>query len=55
VLVQKVPAGVENLLVEAGATGLVAAPVGGGQVVPGSAVGGIPAGGPVVTGPAAAP
>jgi Family of unknown function (DUF5719) len=55
VLVQKVPAGVQNLLVEAAATGLVAAPVGGGQVVPGSAVGGIPAGGPVVTGPAAAP
>ena len=55
VTVQKVPAGIKNLLVEAGATGLVAAPVGGGPVVPGSAVGGIPAGGPIVAGPAAAP
>jgi Family of unknown function (DUF5719) len=55
VVVQKVPAGVKNLLVEAGATGLVAAPVGGGPVVPGSAVGGIPAGGPIMAGPAAAP
>jgi hypothetical protein len=55
VLLLKVPAGIENLLVEAGATGLVAAPVGGGQVVPGSAVGGIPAGGPIIAGPAAAP
>jgi Family of unknown function (DUF5719) len=55
VVVQKVPDGIENLLVEAGATGLVAAPVGGGPVVPGSAVGGIPAGGPIMAGPAAAP
>jgi hypothetical protein len=55
VVVQKVPDGVENLLVEASATGLVAAPVGGGPVVPGSAVGGIPVGGPVMAGPAAAP
>jgi len=55
VTVQKVPAGIKNLLVEAGATGLVAAPVGGGPVVPGSAVGGIPVGGPIVAGPAAAP
>ncbi len=55
VVVRKVPAGIENLLVEAGATGLVAAPVGGGPVVPGSAVGGIPAGGPIMVGPAAAP
>jgi hypothetical protein len=55
VVVQKVPGGVKNLLVEAGATGLVAAPVGGGPVVPGSAVGGIPAGGPIMAGPAAAP
>jgi hypothetical protein len=55
VVVQKVPDGIDNLLVEAGATGLVAAPVGGGPVVPGSAVGGIPAGGPIVAGPAAAP
>jgi hypothetical protein len=55
VVVQKVPDGIENLLVEAGATGLVAAPVGGGPVVPGSAVGGIPAGGAIMAGPAAAP
>jgi Family of unknown function (DUF5719) len=55
VTVQKVPEGFKNLLVEADATGLVAAPVGGGLVVPGSTVGGIPAGGPIVTGPAAAP
>jgi Family of unknown function (DUF5719) len=55
VVLQKVPDGVENLLVEAGATGLVAAPVGGGPVVPGSAVGGIPAGGAIMAGPAAAP
>jgi Family of unknown function (DUF5719) len=55
VTVQQVPVGFKNLLVEADATGLVAAPVGGGPVVPGSTVGGIPAGGPIVTGPAAAP
>jgi hypothetical protein len=55
VVVHKVPDGIKNLLVEAGATGLVAAPVGGGPVVPGSAVGGIPAGGAILAGPAAAP
>jgi hypothetical protein len=55
VVVQKVPDGIKNLLVEADATGLVAAPEGGGPVVPGSAVGGIPAGGPIMAGPAAAP
>jgi hypothetical protein len=55
VTVQTVPEGFTNLLVEADATGLVVAPVGGGLVAPGSTVGGIPAGGPIVTGPAAAP
>jgi Family of unknown function (DUF5719) len=55
VTVRKLPAGVENLLVEAGGTGLLAAPLGGGAVVPGSAVGGLPAGGPITPGPAAAP
>jgi hypothetical protein len=55
VAVQKVPAGVENLLVRSAAAGLVAAPLDGGPIVPGSAIGGLPAGGPVVPGPAAAP
>jgi len=51
----KVPDGVDNLVVQAGAAGLVAAPLNGGQIVPGSAIGGLDAGGPVVPGPAAAP
>jgi hypothetical protein len=51
VTVRKLPAGVENLMVEAGGTGLMAAPLGGGAVVPGSAVGGLPAGGPITPGP----
>jgi hypothetical protein len=55
VTVRKLPAGVENMMVEAGGTGLLAAPLGGGAVVPGSAVGGLPAGGPITPGPAAAP
>jgi hypothetical protein len=55
VTVKKIPGGVDNLVVQASATGLVAAPLDGGQVVPGSAVGGLDAGGPVVPGPAAAP
>jgi uncharacterized protein DUF5719 len=55
VTVRKVPKGVENLLVETGAAGLVAAPVGGGPIVPQSAIGGLPPGGPIVLGPAAAP
>jgi hypothetical protein len=55
VAVQKVPAGIDNLLVEAGSAGLVAAPLNGGPIVPGSAIGGLPAGGPIVPGPAAAP
>jgi hypothetical protein len=55
VTVRKLPAGAENLMVEAGGTGLLAAPLGGGAVVPGSAVGGLPAGGPITPGPAAAP
>jgi hypothetical protein len=55
VTLKKVPEGIENLVVQAGAAGLVAAPLDGGPVVPGSAIGGLPAGGPVVPGPAAAP
>ena len=55
VTVRKLPAGAENLMVEAGRAGLLAAPLGGGAVVPGSAVGGLPAGGPITPGPAAAP
>ena len=53
--VQKVPDGIENLIVQAGSAGLVAAPLNGGPIVPGSAIGGLPAGGPIVPGPAAAP
>jgi hypothetical protein len=55
VAVQKVPDGIENLLVQAGSAGLVAAPLNGGPIVPGSAIGGLPTGGPVLPGPAAAP
>jgi hypothetical protein len=55
VTLQKVPKGVDNLVVQAGAAGLVAAPLNGGPIVPGSAIGGLDAGGPVVAGPAAAP
>jgi hypothetical protein len=50
-----VPDGVENLVVQAGSAGLVAAPLDGGPIVPGSAIGGLPAGGPIEPGPAAAP
>ena len=53
--VQKVPDGIENLVIQAGTAGLVAAPRNGGPIVPGSAIGGLPAGGPIVPGPAAAP
>ena len=55
VTLQKVPKGVDNLVVQAGTAGLVAAPLNGGPIVPGSAIGGLDAGGPVVPGPAAAP
>ena len=55
VTVEKVPAGVDNLVVQAASAGLVAAPLNGGPIVPGSAIGGLPAGGPVTPGPAAAP
>jgi hypothetical protein len=50
-----VPADARSLLVVASAPGLVAAPLGGGQVVPGSQVGGLAVEGPVLPGPAAAP
>jgi len=55
ITVQKVPDGIENLVIQTGTAGLVAAPRNGGPIVPGSAIGGLPAGGPVVPGPAAAP
>jgi Family of unknown function (DUF5719) len=55
VTVKKVPGNVDNLVVQSSSTGLVAAPLGGGAIVPGSAIGGLPAGGPIVPGPAAAP
>jgi hypothetical protein len=55
VAVKKVPAGVANLVVQAGSAGLVAAPLNGEPIVPGSAIGGLPPGGPIVPGPAAAP
>ncbi|HEX6678557.1 MAG TPA: DUF5719 family protein [Actinomycetes bacterium] len=50
-----VPKGVQSLLLVADAPGLVAAPVGPGQLVPGSEVGGVPLEGAVTAGPAAAP
>jgi hypothetical protein len=50
-----VPKGVQSLLLVADAPGLVAAPVGPGQLVPGSEVGGVPLEGAVTSGPAAAP
>jgi hypothetical protein len=53
--IARVPGGVDNLVVQASAAGLVAAPLNGGPIVPGSAIGGLDAGGPVVPGPAAAP
>jgi Family of unknown function (DUF5719) len=55
VTVTKMPKGIDNLVVQASAAGLVAAPLNGGPIVPGSAIGGLDAGGPVVPGPAAAP
>jgi hypothetical protein len=53
--VQNVPDGIKNLIVQSGSAGLVAAPLDGGPIVPGSAIGGLPAGGPIEPGPAAAP
>jgi Family of unknown function (DUF5719) len=55
VALKKVPDGVDNLVVQSGSAGLVAAPLNGGPIVPGSAIGGLPIAGPVVPGPAAAP
>jgi Family of unknown function (DUF5719) len=55
IAVQKAPADVENLVVQAASAGLVVAPLNGGPIVPGSAIGGLPAGGPITPGPAAAP
>lgn len=50
-----VPKGAKNLLLKADGLGLVAAPLGDGTVVSGTAVGGLEAEGPIVPGPAAAP
>jgi hypothetical protein len=55
VTIQKVPDNIQNLVVQAGSAGLVAAPLNGEPIVPGSAIGGLPPGGPIVPGPAAAP
>jgi hypothetical protein len=49
------PKGARSLLLVADGPGLVAAPVGVGQLVPGSQVGGVPLAGAVTPGPAAAP
>jgi hypothetical protein len=55
VRIVNVPKGLQDLLVVADGPGLVAAPVGEGQLVPGSQVGGVPLSGAVTPGPAAAP
>jgi Family of unknown function (DUF5719) len=49
------PKGARSLLLVADGPGLVVAPVGQGQLVPGSQVGGVPLAGAVTPGPAAAP
>jgi hypothetical protein len=49
------PRGARSLLLVADGPGLVVAPVGDGQLVPGSQVGGVPLTGAVTPGPAAAP
>ena len=55
VRIATVPKGVRSLLLVADGPGLVVAPVGEGQLVPGSQVGGVPLAGAVTPGPAAAP
>jgi hypothetical protein len=55
VRIATVPKGARSLLLVADGPGLVAAPVGAGQLVPGSQVGGVPLAGAVTPGPAAAP
>jgi hypothetical protein len=53
VVVRDLPAGTKNLEVTTDRTGLLVAPLGSGLALPGAAIGGVPAGGPVVAGPAA--
>ena len=54
VVVRQVPAGARSVQVATDRPGLLVAPLGGGLAVPGADIGGVPAGGPVVPGPAAA-
>jgi len=53
VVVRDVPGQVDALDVEAGEPGVLVALLGEGEAIPGAVVGGVPAGGPVVQGPAA--
>jgi hypothetical protein len=53
VVVRQVPNGAQTLEVAVDRPGLLVAPLGGGLVIAGAQIGGVPAGGPVVAGPAA--
>jgi hypothetical protein len=55
VVVRELPAGLKNVEITTDQTGLLVAPLGSGLALPGAAIGGVPAGGPVVAGPAAGP
>ncbi len=52
VVVRTLPAGLKSLEVTTDQTGLLVAPLGSGLALPGAAIGGVPAGGPVVAEPA---
>jgi hypothetical protein len=54
VVVRPVPSGAKALEITADQPGLLVAPLGGGLVLAGAQIGGVPAGGPVVAGQAAA-
>jgi hypothetical protein len=54
VVVRQVPSGAKTLEVAADQPGLLVAPLGGGLAIPGADIGGVPAGGPIVAGQAAA-
>jgi hypothetical protein len=54
VLVRPVPAGAKALEIVTEQPGLLVAPLGGGLALAGAEIGGVPAGGPVVAGQAAA-
>jgi hypothetical protein len=54
VVVRTLPGGLKNVEVTSDRPGLLVAPLGSGLALPGAAIGGVPAGGPVVAGPAAA-